>query len=52
VPLLDGDESFFLKFVQHALFFGEMIVVILVLEVFEVTKESIIEKTYSPGNLP
>jgi hypothetical protein len=52
VAILDGDESFFLKFVQHFLFFGEEIAVIPVVEVFEVTKESIIEKTYSPGNLP
>ena len=36
VAILDGDESFFLKFVQHFLFFGEEIAVIPVVEVFEV----------------
>jgi hypothetical protein len=36
VAILDGDESLFLDFVQHFLFFGEMIVVIPVLKILEV----------------
>jgi len=35
IAILDGDESFFLEFVQHFLFFGEEIVVILVLKILE-----------------
>jgi hypothetical protein len=36
VAILDGDQSFFPEFVQHFLFLGEEIEVILVLELFEV----------------
>jgi len=36
VAVLDGDQSFLPKFIQHVLFFGEMIVVISVLKIFEV----------------